>query len=311
MANLSRSAFEILKFRHDDRLEDHVFELADLLELPINKARDIVSATLRHYHLHQGSYPTEVPQIVYKLTVHITQPTRIPEMTERMDWVIQQLLKDVNLTTVLDYGGGGGKDSIIYAKLGYRVTYSDFIDLLTPYVRKRFDIHGLNVDMLDVRNLGEQRFDVVNCMDVIEHVYDVEYVTADIFAHMSYGGHLMAYPSFFNSWNGDHIEKNCGYKPYFQDMLQGVGLEVVDRRGDMLHCIRRRPLMGTVEQEREIVRRELYLLSQKYSFGMAMQAMAQENILDEDILSQMIDNLAIWRLSRHRLVNLHHRKKGV
>src|ERR1700756_511098 len=47
------------------------------------------------------------------------------------------------------------------------------------------------VDMQDVTRLDpDRRCDIVNCFDVMQLVYDVEYVLADVIARIKEGGHL-------------------------------------------------------------------------------------------------------------------------
>jgi hypothetical protein len=133
--------------------------------------------------------------------------------------------------------------------------------------------------MNDVRRLDDRRYDIVNCMDVVEHVYDVEYITADLIARLKLGGHLLCWPCFVNHWDGDHIEKNCGYLPHYTDMLLAVGLEPVapvpprdfaQQRGlkpsyvTLDHLRRVRPISGSIADEREAIRKELYRISRDY-----------------------------------------------
>ena len=187
-------------------------------------------------------------------------------------------------------------------------------------MQKRFRLRQLDIPCVDVRDLGELRYHAINCMDVIEHVYDVEDVVADLLAHLLPGGRLFCWPSFYNSWNGDHVEKNCGYRGFFESMLDRVGLPVVDadRGGNILVCRRDRPQEGTVNQERQYIRRELYELSREYAWKSARGHLLalprrllharfsaadpmERKIAYEQALSDIIDNVAIWRLSDHRL----------
>ena len=329
------ATFALVKYKREDPLEDACLELSELLHVPEEVIHEWVPRVLRVY---PTSYPPDIDRSHCEIVVHVTQSHRLPHMTDRMGPVLERLGRYPALKTVLDYGGGGGKDSILYARSRYQVTYSDLLGPVTEFVRRRFRLRGLSVAVVDVRDLGDTRYDVVNCMDVIEHVYDVEDVLADMVSHLRVGGHLVCYPAFFNTWNGDHVEKNCGYPPYFVRMLEAVGLRLEtpppgpDRlpgrwlralglRVDpmpVLHLVRERP-EDAPARERETLRRELYARSRAFSTRVAWANLAALPVVAllgappvgriparaaakaEYMLNMVIDNLAIRRLAAHRL----------
>jgi SAM-dependent methyltransferase len=327
--------FSLVKYERENPLEDACLELSQLLRVPEEVAREWVRRVLP---LYPTRYPPDIDRTHCEIVVHVTQSHRLPHMTNRMGPVLERLSGYPALRTVLDYGGGGGKDSILYARSGYSVTYADLLSPMTEFVRMRFRLRGLSVEVVDVRDLGETRYDLVNCMDVIEHVYDVEDVLADIVSHVRVGGHLLCYPAFFNTWNGDHIEKNCGYPPYFARMLEAVGLRQETQAGvpnlvlgrwlralglrvdpiPVLHFVRQRP-EDAPPREQETLRRELYGLSRDFSTRVACANLAvlpaaallgalpagrlaaRAAAKADYMLDMVIDNLAIRRLARHRL----------
>ncbi len=312
-------AWRYLSFRTLDVLEDNALELSELANLPVAQARTLIQNVLDYYHYRRTGYPADLDRCLFHLILHLTQPFRIPVMTSRIDSVLDQLKGILPGATLLDYGGGGGKDSIILAKAGCQVTFADFSNnTLIAYVQKRFATRGLNIPTLDVRDVGGRRFDMINCLDVIEHVYDVEYVVADLVAHLNGGGHLLCWPAFFNDWTGEHIEKNCGYGAYFPTLLERAGLRLVEGRIDIMGLVKERPCCGTVEAERETIRKGLYSISRRLALRSAEKAIVllplrllkgQMSIRDpqrrtdarHNAISKIIDNLAIWRLSDHRL----------
>lgn len=302
VAPLAGRAYQLVRYQVDDPLEDAALETAAVAGLTIEDARALVRTNLLHYHFKLIDEPAGIDRQLYHLVGNLTQHARLPIMTTRMNWVLEQLAPLDGVRAALDYGGGGGRDSIILAKLGYQTTYSDLIGPFTPWVEKRFRARGLDIRVADVRDLGEQRFDLINCMDVLEHIYDLEYAVADLFAHLRPGGHLITYPCFYNSWDGDHVEKNCGYRPYFLELVAQIGLRLVAREGEVYHLVREAPEQGTCAAERELARGELYRHSERLSFQAAMKAMSQmNNDFAVDTVSALIDNFGIWRLSRHRL----------
>lgn len=315
---MASTAWNLIQYKETDPLADAYAEMAALLELPLQQSKDLVSRVLEHYHVkHSDGPPPHVDAATFDLVVHVTSSYRIPSMTERFDWVIERLAGTG--PTVLDYGGGGGKDSIIFARLGKQVTYADILNDLTPTIKRRFDLRTLDIPMVDVRTLAEQRFDVINCMDVIEHCYDVEYVTADLLSRLVPGGHLFVWPEFTNSWNGDHVEKNCGYVRYYASMLSRIGFSIAGSDSSVFHVVRQRPIAGPIPMERETIRQELYRLSERMSVRQAMRAAVELparvavkayrgrlrlplSWAIAEGLSPIIDNLSIWRLSKHRLL---------
>jgi SAM-dependent methyltransferase len=321
--------FELIKYDRNstDALQDSISEISAILHRNSDEAAQLVKRMLDNYHYGLTVLPGDMPHEIFMLICDVTQPFRIPFMVERMKPLIDRL-EDVHKKDVLDYGGGGGKDTILFARLASSVTYADLPDLVTTYISKRFEIRSLrNVEIKDARRLDpERRYDIVNCMDVVEHVYDVEYILADLIARVKEGGHLLCWPCFENQWDGDHIEKNCGYLPYFTDMLLEVGLEPVApvrkdsfavKRGlkpaelQLYHLRRARPICGSIAKERETIRRELYRLSLRYS-GRTMRwcsaafpfAWIFRKPVAACIADNLFDNYAIRRLSLNRLQTL-------
>lgn len=321
--------FQLVKYDPNSAgvLPDSISELSAILNRDTDEAGQLVKRVLDYYHDHIAALPADMPDEIFMLVVTLTQPFCIPFMVERMKPLIDRL-GAIHAQDVLDYGAGGGKDTIIFARLASSVTYADLPDLTTAYISKRFEIRNLrNVEMKDVRRLDpDRRYDIVNCMDVVEHVYDVEYILADLIARLKEGGHLLCWPCFVNTWNGDHIEKNCGYLPYFTEMLLAVGLEpVAPVRNDdfamtrglkptdlqLYHLRRARSIRGCIAEERETIRRELYHLSLRYSdrtmrwCGAALPfARVFRNDVATCIANNLFDNYAIKRLSANRLETL-------
>src|SRR5262245_34526089 len=102
-----------------DVLTDCITEISALFEINLEEAARLVHKVLDYYHFKRTEYPIELPYEVFHIVAHVTQPFRIPEMTDRLDPILEGLRPHNDLQTVLDYGGGGGKDSIVFARSGY------------------------------------------------------------------------------------------------------------------------------------------------------------------------------------------------
>ncbi len=315
---LESRSWGLSKFKHQDLKGDFAQEAAALLGASVDDASEWVAQVLRWYHEGQGVSPSLSREVV-SILIHITQPYRIPVMTVRMDHALEVLDQRKGIRTVLDYGGGGGKETIMLARAGYRVTYSDFFDSMTPLVAKRFAIRGLDITMEDVRDLKPQRYECITCMDVLEHIYDFEFSVADVVSRLEKDGILICWPALYNDWSGDDKAKNCAYNYFFEALLNRAGMRLLreDRmQGIMIFVRESRPGVDIAE-ERTRLRRSLYEYSQRVTMKRALRAsllfpwrvakaamksdIKGREMLVEQAVSDVIDNADVYRLSRHRL----------
>ena len=72
----------------------------------------------------------------------------------------------------LDYGSGIGSDALVFGDAGFRVTLADISDLLLAFAAFRCRARGFAVRTIDLKreSLPDDRFDVVFCLDVLEHI---------------------------------------------------------------------------------------------------------------------------------------------
>jgi GT2 family glycosyltransferase/SAM-dependent methyltransferase len=73
---------------------------------------------------------------------------------------------------VLDYGCGIGSDGIRLAAQGYRVTFADFDNPSTGYLRWRLERRKIDAKVYDVERFVPSGFDTAYAFDVIEHTDD-------------------------------------------------------------------------------------------------------------------------------------------
>jgi SAM-dependent methyltransferase len=321
--------FQLIKYdpKSIDPLTDAISELAAILDCDADTASRWVKSFLDCYHYGTAEKPAGITNEVYILLIELTRPFRIPFTVEIMKPLLDGI-GSLQGKDVLDYGGGSGKDTIMFSRLGASVTYAEIPSKSVEYTEKRFKIRQLSkVDMQDVTRLDPgRRYDVVNCFDVMQLVYDVEYVLADVIARIKEGGHLLFFACFENQWDGAHLEKNCGYLPYFTEILLSVGFEpVMPVRKDgfavthglkpaghqTYHLRRTRPIRGSIIEERETIRKELYGRSVRYSertMRWCAAALPLAKLFRNDlaglIADNLFDNYAIRRLSRYRLARL-------
>lgn len=74
---------------------------------------------------------------------------------------------------LLDFGCGIGSDGLALARAGYEVSFADFDNPSTRYLRWRLEQRGLRADIFDLdRDQVPTGFDLVYAFDVLEHVPD-------------------------------------------------------------------------------------------------------------------------------------------
>src|SRR4051794_1253658 len=74
--------------------------------------------------------------------------------------------------SLLDYGCGIGSDGLQLLEAGYRVSFADFDNPSTRYLRWRLAHRGLDAQVHDLDGDVPAGFDLAYAFDVIEHVDD-------------------------------------------------------------------------------------------------------------------------------------------
>jgi SAM-dependent methyltransferase len=103
---------------------------------------------------------------LYNLTAFAMTGTKVP--------YLEALTKAVPAgSAVLDYGCGIGSDGLVLLEAGYRVTFADFDNPSTRYLRWRLERRGLEAQIVDLDAARPPTgFDLAYAFDVIEHVED-------------------------------------------------------------------------------------------------------------------------------------------
>ncbi len=103
---------------------------------------------------------------LYDLTVFAMSGTKAPYLAD--------LLAEVRPgASLLDYGCGIGADGLRLAGAGYQVSFADFANPSTEYLRWRLARRGMNADVFDLdADDIPSGFDAAYSFDVIEHVED-------------------------------------------------------------------------------------------------------------------------------------------
>jgi len=116
---------------------------------------------------------------LYDLTVFAMSPTKEPYLADLTRVVPPG-------SRLLDWGCGIGSDGLRLIERGYRVSFADFENPSTEYLRWRLERRGLEGDIHDVSSgTVPQGFDAAYSFDVIEHVPDPFAFLAELERHAS------------------------------------------------------------------------------------------------------------------------------
>jgi SAM-dependent methyltransferase len=98
----------------------------------------------------------------------------------------------------LDYGSGIGNDAMVLADAGFDITVADISDVLLAFAVWRLRRRGYSVRMIDLKreSLPRDRFDLVACFDVLEHIPRPLDVVRNIRAALRANGLLVMHAPF-------------------------------------------------------------------------------------------------------------------
>jgi 2-polyprenyl-3-methyl-5-hydroxy-6-metoxy-1,4-benzoquinol methylase len=98
----------------------------------------------------------------------------------------------------LDYGSGIGSDAVVFVDAGYDVTVADVSDVLLGFAAFRCRKRGARVHTVDLKrqSLPHDTYDVVLCLDVLEHIPEPLPVIRKIRAAMREGGLFVMHAPF-------------------------------------------------------------------------------------------------------------------
>lgn len=102
---------------------------------------------------------------LYDLTVFALSRTKAPYIAHLRDLVPAG-------ARILDYGCGIGADGLLLLEAGYHVSFADFDNPSTRYLKWRLSHRGLDAPVHDIDRSVPGGFDLAYSFDVIEHVDD-------------------------------------------------------------------------------------------------------------------------------------------
>ncbi len=164
---------------------------------------------------------------LYNLVVWNRNPIKL----QMRDWIGKYLSReDSYCLDILCLGDGLGIDTLYLAQAGHRVTYYDVPGYTETFARRLFGDSGLPVYIVnDIEAISKQAYDVVLCLDVLEHVFDPPSFIAEIAGYLRFGGRAIINAPFHlvNENHLTHLRSNQKYSGRL-DLFSKEGLYLVD-----------------------------------------------------------------------------------
>ncbi len=132
---------------------------------------------------------------------------------------------------VLTFGDGLGFDAFYLAKVGHQVTYFDVSERCSSFAQSIFERGDLDIRMLaDPADLSAKSFDVVICLDVLEHVPDPASLVKWLSEALREGGRMIVHAPFFflHRCVSTHLKSNRKYSGDVRRLYRLCDLYPVD-----------------------------------------------------------------------------------
>ena len=149
-------------------------------------------------------------------------------------WIADFLYADFGRPAkILVFGDGLGFESLYFAQAGHDVTYFEVSADCVQFARSIFRSAGVQVQVLQRPDqLESEGFDVVVCLDVLEHVPDPPAVVAQLAAALCPGGRMIVHAPFYfvDRVVSTHLRSNMTYSGDLSRLYTPHGLRLIDGR---------------------------------------------------------------------------------
>jgi len=115
---------------------------------------------------------------------------------------------------ILCIGDGLGFDSVYLSQIGHSVTYFEMAGFSEAFARKVFAANGSVISVLtEPGEIPENEYDVVICLDVLEHIHQPEEFVETIASYIRPGGRLIVHAPFYMicKTSPTHLKSNRKY----------------------------------------------------------------------------------------------------
>ena len=132
---------------------------------------------------------------------------------------------------ILTVGDGVGFDSLYLSQCGHDVTYSELSEKCIRFARRVFDLANEPIRVVDdLQDIKEAGYDVVLCLDVLEHVPDPHELVKQFARYLRPGGILIVHAPFYyvSRDNPTHLNSNRKYSGSIRGLYGRHGFSLQD-----------------------------------------------------------------------------------
>jgi 2-polyprenyl-3-methyl-5-hydroxy-6-metoxy-1,4-benzoquinol methylase len=226
--------------------------LVEIVSKVLNRPEDWVREVLYHEEICLGTHHREEFRRA-GLTPHVPSasldafyretlagPTghaawnRRPEKLAIRKWIAGLLHRSrTSPLDVLTIGDGAGFDSLYLSQCGHRVAYSEECRYCVELARKIFEDNHASIRIIENRrDIPEAAYDMVVCLDVLQHVASPPELVADFGRYLRQDGYLIVHAPFFfvSELNPTHLESNVKYSGDLRRLYGKHGFRLLDGR---------------------------------------------------------------------------------
>jgi SAM-dependent methyltransferase len=157
---------------------------------------------------------------------------RMPFKMGMRRWIAEYLLETgTEPLDILVYGDGLGFDSLYLSQAGHRVTYFEVSAAGREFAARLFEAHNAPVTILrDADQIEEQQYDVVACLDVLEHVPEPASLVKSFHRYLKPKGRLVVNAPFYMLTPEylTHLKCNRHYSGDLRRLYESHGFTMID-----------------------------------------------------------------------------------
>lgn len=158
---------------------------------------------------------------------------RRPLKQEIRNWICDYLKASFpEPLKILAYGDGLGFDSLQWSQTRHEVTYFEVSPDCIAYAQQVFKKNNAEINMIQsIAGLKPDSFDVIICLDVLEHVPEPSFILADFTKWLKVDGLLITHSPFFlvHPWYSTHLKSNQKFSGCTK-LYTSLGLQPVRSR---------------------------------------------------------------------------------